>query len=81
MTESRLYQNTRKPTGEPRAEARTSMSAPTIEFIDLAAQRRRLGERIDAAIARVLAHGRFILGPEVSDSRRNCKRSLAPGIA
>ncbi len=43
------------------------MSAPTIEFIDLAAQRRRLGERIDAAISRVLAHGRFILGPEVSE--------------
>ena len=43
------------------------MSAPAIEFIDLAAQRRRLGERIDAAISRVLAHGRFILGPEVAE--------------
>ncbi len=28
-----------------------------IAFIDLQAQRRRLGERIDEAMARVLAHG------------------------
>ncbi len=38
-----------------------------IPFIDLAAQRRRLGPRIEAAIARVLDHGRFILGPEVME--------------
>jgi dTDP-4-amino-4,6-dideoxygalactose transaminase len=38
-----------------------------IPFIDLAAQRRRLGTRIDAAIGRVLEHGRFILGPEVTE--------------
>jgi len=36
-----------------------------IAFIDVAAQRRRLGGRIDAAVARVLEHCRFILGPEV----------------
>ncbi len=36
-----------------------------IEFIDLAAQRRRLGERLDAAIAGVLAHGQYIQGPDV----------------
>jgi dTDP-4-amino-4,6-dideoxygalactose transaminase len=36
-----------------------------IEFIDLAAQRRRLGGRLEAAIGRVLDHGRFIMGPEV----------------
>jgi dTDP-4-amino-4,6-dideoxygalactose transaminase len=39
----------------------------SIPFIDLAAQRRRLGTRIDAAIGRVLEHGRFILGPEVTE--------------
>ncbi len=38
---------------------------PPIPFIDLAAQRRRLGGAIDAAVARVLAHCQFILGPEV----------------
>jgi len=36
-----------------------------IPFIDVAAQRRRLGGRIDAAVARVLEHCQFILGPEV----------------
>lgn len=36
-----------------------------IPFIDLAAQRRRLGCHVDQAIAAVLEHGRFILGPEV----------------
>jgi dTDP-4-amino-4,6-dideoxygalactose transaminase len=38
---------------------------PPIPFIDVAAQRRRLGTAIDAAIARVLGHCQFILGPEV----------------
>lgn len=38
---------------------------PPIPFIDVAAQRRRLGPAIDAAIARVLNHCQFILGPEV----------------
>lgn len=36
-----------------------------IPFIDLKAQRERLREEIDAAIARVLDHGQYILGPEV----------------
>ena len=36
-----------------------------IAFIDVAAQRRRLGRRIDDAIARVLAHCQFVMGPEV----------------
>ena len=39
----------------------------SIEFIDLQAQRRRLGDRIDKAIARVLEHGHFIMGPEVRE--------------
>jgi UDP-2-acetamido-2-deoxy-ribo-hexuluronate aminotransferase len=38
---------------------------PPIPFIDVAAQRRRLGGAVDSAIARVLAHCQFILGPEV----------------
>ena len=37
----------------------------SIPFIDIAAQRRRLGSAIDAAVARVLAHCQFIQGPEV----------------
>src|SRR4051795_8000615 len=38
-----------------------------IPFIDLAAQRRRLGSSVDEAIARVLGHCQFILGPEVRE--------------
>jgi dTDP-4-amino-4,6-dideoxygalactose transaminase len=41
-------------------------SAP-IPFIDIAAQRRRLGARIDIAVSRVLDHCQFILGPEVRE--------------
>jgi dTDP-4-amino-4,6-dideoxygalactose transaminase len=37
-----------------------------IPFIDVGAQRRRLGRRVDEAIARVLAHCQFIMGPEVA---------------
>ena len=36
-----------------------------IPFIDVAAQRRRLGRAIDDAIVRVLGHCQFIQGPEV----------------
>src|ERR1700761_5059210 len=36
-----------------------------IPFIDVAAQRRRLGSAIDDAVARVLSHCQFIQGPEV----------------
>jgi dTDP-4-amino-4,6-dideoxygalactose transaminase len=36
-----------------------------IPFIDLAAQRRRLGPAVDEAVARVLAHCQFVMGPEV----------------
>jgi dTDP-4-amino-4,6-dideoxygalactose transaminase len=39
-------------------------SAP-IALIDIAAQRRRLGRAIDDAVARVLTHCQFIMGPEV----------------
>ena len=38
-----------------------------IEFVDLQAQRARVEAEIDAAIRRVLTHGRFILGPEVTE--------------
>ena len=36
-----------------------------LPFIDLAAQRRRLGSAIDTAVSRVLTHCQFIIGPEV----------------
>jgi dTDP-4-amino-4,6-dideoxygalactose transaminase len=39
----------------------------SIPFIDLQAQRRRLGDSIERAMHRVLAHGQFIMGPEVAE--------------
>jgi dTDP-4-amino-4,6-dideoxygalactose transaminase len=45
-------------------------AAAAIPFVDLDAQRRRLGAGLDAAIARVLAHGCFIMGPEVAELER-----------
>ncbi len=38
-----------------------------MEFIDLKAQQQRIKQRIDARIADVLAHGQYIMGPEVSE--------------
>jgi UDP-2-acetamido-2-deoxy-ribo-hexuluronate aminotransferase len=41
------------------------MTAPAIAFIDLGAQRRRLGQRIDDAVMKVINGGAYIMGPEV----------------
>mgnify|MGYP003585408405 CR=1 FL=1 len=38
-----------------------------IDFIDLRTQQARIKDRLDAGIARVLAHGQYILGPEVGE--------------
>lgn len=44
------------------------MSAPApMPFVDLGAQRRRLGGQVEAAIERVMAHGQYIMGPEVAE--------------
>ena len=37
-----------------------------LPFIDLGAQRRRLGSLVDEAILRVVDHGQYIMGPEVA---------------
>ena len=42
------------------------MRPEPVPFIDIAAQRRRLGKSIDEAVARVLDHCQFINGPEVA---------------
>jgi dTDP-4-amino-4,6-dideoxygalactose transaminase len=46
------------PTGLPKAP---------IAFVDLKAQRQRLGARLDQAITRVVDHGGYIMGPEVNE--------------
>ncbi|EIL99464.1 aminotransferase DegT [Rhodanobacter thiooxydans] len=38
-----------------------------IDFVDLKTQQLRIKQKIDAGIARVLAHGQYILGPEVAE--------------
>ncbi|HVH77437.1 MAG TPA: DegT/DnrJ/EryC1/StrS aminotransferase family protein [Stellaceae bacterium] len=47
-----------------------NLSAAPMEFIDLQAQRRQIGARMDEAILRVVAHGRYIMGPEVAEFER-----------
>lgn len=46
---------------------------PSLPFIDLAAQRERLGPAMEEAILRVVRHGAYILGPEVAQ----CEADLA----
>ena len=38
-----------------------------MHFVDLAAQQARIKDKIDANIQKVLAHGKYILGPEVAN--------------
>ena len=49
------------------APARRAGRAGEIRFIDLETQQARIRDRLDAAIARVLAHGQYIMGPEVAE--------------
>lgn len=51
-----------------RARPKKQITSETImEFIDLKSQYQRLKVDIDAGIQRVLAHGQYILGPEVAE--------------
>jgi dTDP-4-amino-4,6-dideoxygalactose transaminase len=43
------------------------MTVEPVPFIDIGAQRRRLGKSIDDAVTRVLTHCQFINGPEVTE--------------
>jgi dTDP-4-amino-4,6-dideoxygalactose transaminase len=43
------------------------MRQEPVPFVDITAQRRRLGKSIDDAVARVLDHCQFINGPEVTE--------------
>jgi dTDP-4-amino-4,6-dideoxygalactose transaminase len=53
-----------------RREKKSHTSVSPMPFIDLNAQRQRLGGRLDLAVARVMEHGRFVLGPEVDELER-----------
>ena len=38
-----------------------------IQFIDLAAQRQRLGKAMDEAVVKVIHDGKYIMGPEITE--------------
>ena len=44
-----------------------------LQFIDLAAQQATIRDKLDAAIARVLDHGQYIMGPEVKQFEQDLK--------
>jgi dTDP-4-amino-4,6-dideoxygalactose transaminase len=46
------------------------MSAPMLPFIDLASQRARIADRIDAAVRKVVHSGAYVMGPEVFELER-----------
>ena len=48
----------------------TNPTTTTIAFIDLAAQRRRLGDKITNAVMRVVDSGAYVMGPEVVEFER-----------
>src|SRR3954471_18193434 len=45
-------------------------AAPMIPFIDLAAQRQRLGQPLEDAILKVVRSGAYIMGPEITEFER-----------
>jgi dTDP-4-amino-4,6-dideoxygalactose transaminase len=49
---------------------RSEVTPAPIAFVDLAAQQARIRQRVDAAIARVLDHGQYIMGPEIATLER-----------
>ena len=53
-------------TASSRYEARIAPAA-AISFIDLKAQQERIRPQINRALARVLEHGQYIMGPEVAE--------------
>ena len=51
-------------------QSAVAKGATPIAFIDLAAQQARIRGRVDRAIARVLDHGQYIMGPEIGELER-----------
>lgn len=53
-------------------------AAAPIVFCDLAAQQARIRDRVDRAIARVLSHGHYVMGPEVEELE--CRLAAFAGV-
>jgi len=58
-----------KPDATP-TESGDAAAHPPIALIDLKAQQARIRDRIDRALAQVLDHGQYIMGPEVTELER-----------
>ena len=50
------------------------------KFIDLSAQQKLIRPKIDLAIKKVLDHGQYIMGPEVSQFENNLKEFTTRGL-
>ena len=56
-----------------------AMNKP-MAFIDLARQRSYLGDNVNRAIQRVLAHGNYIMGPEVRELEHALSTFAGPSM-
>jgi dTDP-4-amino-4,6-dideoxygalactose transaminase len=45
----------------------------SVQFIDLKAQQKLIRQKLDAAVASVLDHGQYIMGPEVKSFESDLK--------
>ena len=51
-----------------------------MQFIDLAAQQKRIREKIEKGIQGVLDHGQYIMGPEIKTLEENLARFVIEGV-
>jgi hypothetical protein len=77
----RLMSHPCNPCKIPEGSMNQHLRPEPVPFIDIAAQRRRLGKSIDEAVARVLAHCQFINGPEVTQLEARSPPSAAPSMS
>jgi len=52
-----------------------------MDFIDLATQQKRIKQKIDDAIQRVLSHGKYVMGPEVPELEERLAAYVGAGHA
>src|SRR5471032_3425078 len=82
----RLHRNTETPSVFWLGRATHGIGAPhvrerplMIPFIDLQAQRKRLGQPLEDAILKVVRSGAYIMGPEIAEFERQlCAFGQAP---
>ena len=63
------------------AHMNAPLVAKPLAFIDLMAQRHRLGARIDEAVMRVINSGAFVMGPQVREFEQKMAASAQRSTA